>query len=325
MSALPARGSTGRRVSVLAFPGMSAFELGIATEAFGLPRPEFGVDWYDLAICAEGGAPVRMIGGATLAADGDLAVLAAADTVIIPGVSDVHGDVSPELGAALRRAHERGARVVSICSGAFALAGAGLLDGRRATTHWAFCESLARRFPRVRVEPEPIFVRDGPIWTSAGVTAGIDLALALVEEDLGRAAAMTVARYLVMFVRRSGGQSQFSALLQSQAAEREPIRELVAWIAEHLGDAGDVPALARRAGMSVRNFARVFRAQTGTTPAAHVARARLEAARRLLESTSLPIERVAEAAGFAGPETLRRAFARHVRLAPREYRARFGA
>jgi transcriptional regulator GlxA family with amidase domain len=171
----------------------------------------------------------------------------------------------------------------------------------------------------------PIYVRDGKVWTSAGVSAGIDLALAMVEEDLGRDLAMLIARWLVVFVRRAGGQSQFSAQLQAQAAEREPIRELQAFIVEHPEAALDVPALARRAAMSVRHFGRVFRAEAGLSPAAYVERVRIETARRLLESNARSVEEVAAASGFGTPETLRRAFARRVGLSPREYRARFGA
>jgi transcriptional regulator GlxA family with amidase domain len=205
------------------------------------------------------------------------------------------------------------------------LAAAGLLDGRRATTHWAYCDQLAAAHPAVRVERDPIYVHDGNVWTSAGVTAGIDLSLALVEADLGRALALLLARWFVMFVRRAGGQSQFSAQLGVQAADREPLRELQAWIVDHPETALDVPALARRAGMSVRHFARVFAAEVGVSPAVYVERVRLETARRLLESTGLSIDRVAEGAGFGTPESLRRAFARRVGVSPREYRARFGA
>jgi transcriptional regulator GlxA family with amidase domain len=179
--------------------------------------------------------------------------------------------------------------------------------------------------PGVHVDPDPIYVRDGRLWTSAGVTAGIDLALAMVEEDLGREIASEVARALVVFVRRAGGQSQFSAQLAAQAADRAPIRDLQAFIAEHPEADLDVPALARRSAMSVRHFSRVFRAEVGVPPAAYVEKVRLETARRLLETTALPVEGVAAAAGFGTPESLRRTLARRVGLSPREYRSRFGA
>lgn len=248
------------------------------------------------------------------------------DTLIVSGGAGARlAARDPAVVRAVERAARRARRVASVCTGAFALAAAGLLDGRRATTHWAFCEELAAAYPRVRVEPDPIFVRDGPIWTSAGVAAGIDLSLAMVEEDLGREVALQVARYLVVFVRRSGGQSQFSAALRAQAAERAPLRDLQAWIVEHPGAALDVPSLARRAGLSERHFARVFRSEVGASPAAYVERVRIEAARRLLETTERGVEEIATASGFGTPEALRRAMGRQVGLSPREYRARFGA
>jgi len=216
-------------------------------------------------------------------------------------------------------------RVASVCTGAFVLAAAGLLDGRRATTHWAFCEELARAHPRVSVQRDPIFVRHGSVWTSAGVTAGIDLALALVEEDLGREVALGVARWLVVFVRRAGGQSQFSHQLAVQTARREPLREIVAYVVDHPEKALSVPVLAHKVGMSVRNFSRVFRAEVGKTPAAFIEGVRVETARRLLEDSSLPVTNVAAASGFGTADALRRAMARSVDLSPREYRARFGS
>jgi transcriptional regulator GlxA family with amidase domain len=212
-----------------------------------------------------------------------------------------------------------------VCTGAFLLARAGLLDGRSATTHWAACAALARNYPTVHVDPDPIFVRDGNVYTSAGVTAGIDLALALVEEDLGAAAALEVARNLVLFVRRPGGQAQFSATLAGQAAVRPGIRELQAWISEHLDADLSVPALAERAFMSPRNFARVFAQQVGSTPGAFVESVRVERARTLLETTDLQVEEIARACGFGTVETMRRAFGRRVRVSPSEYRERFAA
>ena len=214
-------------------------------------------------------------------------------------------------------------RIGSVCTGAFVLAAAGLLDGRRATTHWQLCPRLARDHPAVAVEDDPIFVRDGNVYTSAGVTAGMDLALALVEEDHGHDAAMRIARHLVMFVRRPGGQSQFSAALDLQAAERRPIRDLQAWIAGHPSGDLSVEALAARAHMSPRNFARVFRDEVGQTPARFVERVRVEAARRLLEESGAGLERVARECGFGGADSMRRSFLRVLRVAPSEYRGRF--
>ena len=200
------------------------------------------------------------------------------------------------------RAPGRVRRVGSVCTGAFLLAAAGVLDARRATTHWAFCDRLAREYPRVAVDPDPIFVRDGDVYTSAGVTAGIDLALALVEEDLGRETALAVARNLVVFVRRPGGQSQFSAPLELQAADREPLRELQAWVAGRLAEDLSVEALARRVHMSPRNLSRVLRREVGSTPARFVERVRVEGARRRLEETSAGLEQIARECGFGSAQ-----------------------
>ena len=203
------------------------------------------------------------------------------------------------------------------------LAEAGLLDGRRATTHWAACARLAARYPKVTVDPDPIFVRDGRIWTSAGVTAGMDLALALVEEDHGRDVALGVARELVLFLKRPGGQSQFSAQLQAQLAEREPLRDLQAWMADHPTADLSVEALAKRVAMSPRHFARVFKHETGATPARAALAARVEAARRRLEDGDDGLEGVAAACGFGSAEVMRRAFLRTLRVGPAVYRRRF--
>ena len=211
----------------------------------------------------------------------------------------------------------------SVCTGAFVLAEAGLLDGHRATTHWASCDRLAERYTDVSVERDPIFVRDGNVYTSAGVTAGMDLALALVEEDLGRRTALEVARWLVLFVKRPGGQSQFSSQLAAQTAAREPLRDLQEWIAGNLDGDLSVPALADRAHMSERNFARAFRRELGLTPAAYVEVARVEAARIALESSATPVDVVAAQTGFGTVETMRRAFHRRLGVGPAAYRARF--
>jgi len=210
-----------------------------------------------------------------------------------------------------------------VCSGAFLLARAGLLDGRSATTHWRRCAALARLFPRVRVEPDRIYVRDGRIATSAGITAGMDLALALLEDDLGGELARDVARHLVLFLRRPGGQSQFSVAMASPLANRPTLRELQTWIHEHPEADLGVDALARRMGMSPRNFARVFTRELAATPARYVERARVEAARGWLEDTSAGLDEVASACGFGSAETLRRAFQRLLRVSPSAYRDAF--
>jgi transcriptional regulator GlxA family with amidase domain len=211
-----------------------------------------------------------------------------------------------------------------VCTGALALARAGLLDGRRATTHWAWCAALAEAFPAVAVDPDPIYVRDGEIWTSAGVTAGMDMALAMVEEDLGTDVALTVARFLVVFLKRPGGQAQFSAGLAAQAAgaAREPLRELQGWMNDNLDADLSVGALAFRACLSERHFARAWRDETGQTPAASVEVLRVERARVLLED-GIAVDAVARACGFASAEVLRRVFHRRLGVAPSAYRERF--
>jgi transcriptional regulator GlxA family with amidase domain len=246
------------------------------------------------------------------------------DTLIVSGIDepdDARRD--PELIRWLARTAPRVRRVVGLCTGTFVLAEAGLLDGRRATTHWMDCDELARRFPAVTVERDPIYVRDRGIYTSAGATAGLDLVLALVEEDVGRRVALQVARRMVVFLKRPGGQAQFSAQLATQLAEREPLRELQAWIMEHPGAELSIDALARRVAMSPRNFFRVFVREIGMTPGRFVERVRVEAARRLLEETSRAIPDVAAACGFGTPEAMRVAFLRTLGVNPRSYRSRF--
>jgi transcriptional regulator GlxA family with amidase domain len=219
----------------------------------------------------------------------------------------------------------RARRTASVCSGAFILAAAGLLDGRRAVTHWGQCDELARRHPLTTVDPDPIFVRDGDVWTSAGVTAGIDLALAMVEDDHGPELARTIARQLVMFVQRPGGQAQFSTQLSARRPTRAPLRDVQDWIADHLADDLTVAVLAARAGMSERHFARAFHAETGRTPASYVESVRVEAARALLESTPSTLDRVARACGFGTPQTFHRAFKRATGTSPHAYRHRFAS
>jgi transcriptional regulator GlxA family with amidase domain len=217
----------------------------------------------------------------------------------------------------------RARRVCSVCTGAFLLGAAGLLDGKRVATHWRAAAELQQTYPKAKVDAEPIFLRDGKVWTSAGVTAGIDLALALVEEDLGRDAALAVARHLVVFLKRPGGQSQFSALLRSQTEDDGRFTALHEWLAQHLADDLRVEVLAARVGMSPRNFARVYRERTGSTPAKAVERLRLEAARRALEEGGAAIAAIAHACGFGDEERMRRSFLRQLGVPPQHYRQRF--
>ncbi|RQR59481.1 GlxA family transcriptional regulator [Burkholderia sp. Bp9126] len=324
-----------RSILVLAFPGAQLLDVTGPLQVFasvnelanerGRPAP-----YAPRVVAAEAG-PVATSAGLVVMADALRASGRPADTVIVAGGQGVHAaSRDPRLVRWVRRQAERARRVASVCTGAFLLAEAGLLDGRRAVTHWTRCDELAARYPRIRVEADPIFIREGALWTSAGVTAGIDLALALVEEDLGRAIALDVARELVVFLKRPGGQAQFSATLSMQrSTERigdrfgDRFGELHAWIAEHLGGDLSVPVLAERARMSERSFVRHYRAETGRTPARAVEQIRIETAQRLLGDTSWPLKRIAERCGFGSEETLRRGFVRVLGVTPQAYRERF--
>lgn len=280
---------------------------------------------YTVEVLATQSGPMRMSSGVELVAARAIgSVRGGIDTLLIAGGAGTDAAMHDRaLLAWLCRIAPRVRRLGSVCTGAFILAQAGLLDGRCVTTHWQWCRALAERFPTLRVDPDPIFVRDGNVYTSAGVTAGMDLALALVEEDCGRDVALHIARGLVLFLRRPGGQSQFSAQLAVQAADREPLRELQSWIADHLDEDLSVPSLAERAAMSPRNFARVFTQQVGTTPARFVEALRIEAARRRLEESTHGVELVAAQCGFGSAEAMRLAFQRRLRVAPTAYRHRF--
>jgi transcriptional regulator GlxA family with amidase domain len=246
------------------------------------------------------------------------------DTLVIAGGMGARAAVDDqEVLDWIVRASKKAKRTTSVCTGAYLLAAAGLLDDRRATTHWEWCDGLAENYPEVRVDPDPVFIRDGDIWTSAGVTAGMDLALALVEDDLGPEVALSVARELVVFFKRPGGQSQFSGALSAQQATQPALRELQAWIVGNLDADLSVSVLAKRASMSERSFTRAFRREVGQSPAAYVEALRIEHARALLEDGAPSLEAVAQAAGFASAEVLRRAFHRRVGVSPGDYRARF--
>ncbi len=316
-----------RQVVLVGFDGMQLLNLvgpaemlDAATQVLGDGRG------YRVVIASADGKPVRGSAGLRLAADRSLGHIRprTVDTLIVGGgmrIGEVVDD--PRLRSGLHRISTGARRTCSVCTGAFLLAGAGLLDGRAATTHWAFCGDLARRHPRVRVEPDRIFVRDGPVMSSAGSTAGMDLALALIEEDHGADLARTVARWTVMFLQRPGGQSQFSERLALPATIASPIRKLLdAIVAEPAAD-HRLRTLAKRAAMSERHLRRLFADQTGTTPARFVERIRVEAAREQLEGSTTPIETVATACGFGSPETMRRAFLRVLGVGPSDYRARF--
>ena len=322
--------SRPRNIVIVVYPGVQSLDMTGPLEVFTGAQQ---------LIAAEGRfergfrVTVASLDGARLSTSSGLEIVPAASLAEAPGPIDtliVAGgagsrDASADDGLLhwLTTVAPSVRRIASVCTGAFVLAAAGLLDGRRATTHWASATELAKLYPAVEVDPEPIYLRDGPVWTSAGVTAGMDLALALVEEDLDREAALTIARHLVLFLRRPGNQSQFSATLAAQQPEREPLRDVQRYALEHVAGDLSVEALAARAHMSPRNFARAFAAETGITPGRYVERVRLEAARRTLEDTAQPIATVAAACGFGTPETMRRTFLRALGVAPAEYRRRY--
>ncbi len=320
-----------RRIAFLAFPDVQLLDVAGPLQVFSTAcdlasrrAPPDDTVPYDAVVIAAGAGRLMASSGLGLAAEPLPDADQPLDTLVVAGgrgVAAAARDAALVAWIKARAPHCR--RVVSVCSGAFLLAEAGLLDGRRATTHWEHCDELRRRHPAIRVEPDPIFVRDGDVWTSAGVTAGIDLALALVEDDLGRCAALAVARQLVVFLKRPGGQSQYSAALSLQSAEGG-FERLHGWMADRLADDLGLAALARQAGMSERSFVRRYPAATGVTPARAVERLRVEAARRLLSESATPVKRIAERCGFGTDETMRRAFLRVLGASPQDYRERFG-
>jgi AraC family transcriptional activator FtrA len=310
-------------VAVLAFDGMAPFELGCVVELFGLPRPELNVPWYDLKVCAETREPLRVVGGFTMRAEHGLDVLAEADTVIVPGLADVHGHVSGTLVAALRQAHARGARMVSICSGAFALAAAGLLDGREATTHWRYADLLQERFPLVRVNPSVLYVDGGDVLSSAGSAAGLDLLIHLVRADHGPGVANAVARRLVVPPHREGGQAQFIEAAVTAVEDDDAVGRAMSWAMDNLARPIGVADLARVANLSQRSFIRHFKRQTGTSPLRWVISQRVAASLPMLESTTAPVEEVGAAVGFESPVTFRHHFTKVMRTSPSAYRKAF--
>ncbi|BAJ29457.1 MULTISPECIES: GlxA family transcriptional regulator [Kitasatospora] len=304
-----------RSVLIVLFDGVQSLDVTGPLEVFH-------GGGYTVTTASPGGRPVRSSSGLTLLPDADLDLAGPAHTLIVPGGTGSRGAVASELSARIAALAAGAERVVAVCTGTFLLAEAGLLAGRRVTTHWRHCATLAARHPELTVDPEPIYVRDGRIFSSAGVTAGIDLALHLVEEDQGREVALAIARNLVVFLRRPGGQAQFSAQLSAQLAERDSVREVQRWITEHPEEDLSVEALARRVSLSPRQFARVFTSDVGVTPGRYVAGARLEAARRRLEDSRDGIEQVARSCGYGSAEAMRRAFARSLATTPADYRRR---
>jgi transcriptional regulator GlxA family with amidase domain len=328
---MPKQHITSRRIVFAVYEGVSLLDLAGPLEAFrvasAFPTPERHVTYECSVVSVRGGA-ITTADGVGIVTNSVLSLnKKTIDTLIVPGafsVDDVTRDRAIVRWVSRRAAACR--RVCSVCIGSFLLAAAGVLNERRAATHWMHAPLLAGRHPRVRVDSDAIFVRDGAVWCSAGVTTGIDMALALIEEDAGRAVAMNVARVLVVYLKRAGGQSQFSALLTAQMeSESEPFGQLERWIAEHLRSDLTIDALAEHVHMSPRNFARAYATKRGRTPAKAVEAIRVDAAQRRLEETDDRIEAIAEACGFSSEEQMRCAFLRVLKIPPREYRKRFSS
>jgi transcriptional regulator GlxA family with amidase domain len=317
-------------VAVVTYEGAQTLDVTGPLEVFATATRYLRELWpdeppaYAIEILAERAGPVTMASGIALVADRSFrSVRGGIDTLVVCGGNARAAATDQTLLRWLQRMESKVHRLAAVCTGAFILASAGLLNGRRATTHWRSANALTREYPAIAVDPDAIFVRDGHIYTSAGVTAGMDLALALVEEDFGREVALMVARLLVLFLKRPGGQSQFSNELAVQMLPSGPLKGLPEWILEHLAEDLPVERLASRVAMSPRNFARVFLKETGATPAKFVERTRIERARRELEDSTVAVETVASLCGFGNAERMRRTFQRHLRVVPQEYRRRF--
>ncbi len=311
-------------VSVLALPSVVPFDLGVPVQVFGYPRPDLGAHRYRMTVCGPRPGAVPAAGGFAVAVEHGLEALAAAHTVVVPGIDDLDAPVPPAVCRALAEAHARGARLVSICTGAFVLAAAGLLDGRRATTHWVDVPAFRARYPRVACDADVLYVDEGAILTSAGVAAGIDLCLHVVRADYGAAVANAVARRLVVPAHRSGGQAQY--VPQPVAVPGgQPLDATRTWAAARLGEPLTVGALAAHAGLPLRTFTRRFAAATGTSPLRWLLRERLAAAQERLETTDEPVGRVAAACGFGSAASLRAHFGRELRTSPLAYRRAFRA
>ena len=315
-----------RRVVALAYDGLCTFEFGIASELFGLARPELDTPWYEYRVVATTNGPIRAVGGLTIHASADLRHVRRAGTIVLPGWRDKNEAPPAALLAALRFAHAKGARIMSICSGVYVLAATGLLDGHPATTHWRYVEHLAQRYPAIQVRPNVLYVDNGQTMTSAGSAAGLDLGLHLIRRDHGAAIAAEVARRLVLPPQREGGQAQYIRHGSTVAAiEDRRIADTATWIQSHFNEVITVGSLASRSHMSTRTFARRFLDETGTSPLAWVLTQRLHRAQVLLETTELPLTDVASAVGFASVETLRHHFRKDLNTSPSRYRSVFSS
>jgi AraC family transcriptional activator FtrA len=314
-----------RLVVALAYDRLCTFEFGVAVEIFGLDRPEMGDDWYRFRVAGIERGPLRAHGGIRVTTDGGLALIERAGTVIVPGWRGADEPVPAPLLRALRRAHGKGARLMSFCSGVFVLAATGLLDGRRATTHWRYADRLAQTYPAIAVVADVLYIDEGSLLTAAGSAAGIDLSLHLIRRDWGVRAANLVARRLVVPLHRDGGQAQFIHAPVPSPREGGRLGRVLERLQAEPDAAASIASLARQAGMSRRTFQRRFKAGTGTTPGAWLVKARLARARQLLETSQLPLDDVAAAAGFGSPANLRHHFRRELKLSPSAYRTRFGS
>jgi AraC family transcriptional regulator, transcriptional activator FtrA len=312
------------RVAVVVLDQVAPFELGVLCEVFGTDRAVDGFPYYDFALCSPKGRPVRTRSGFTIKPDSDLAPLDYADLVAVPA-HPLDSEAPPLLVAALRRALDRGAYVLSVCSGAFLLGEAGLLDGRRCTTHWMYADELARRFPLAQVSPNALYVEDGTLLTSAGTAAGIDLCLHLVRREHGSTVATKLARRMVVPPHRDGGQAQYVEAPLPRTPDAPTLEPLLGWLITRLDRQLGVEELAARVHMAPRTFARRFRAETGTTPHDWLTAQRILLARRLLEESDLGIDAVATRAGFGAAAALRHHFTRRVGATPQAYRSTFRA
>ncbi len=310
-------------VVVLAYDGLCTFEFGVAVEIFGLPRPEMGESWYRFAVAGVDEGELRATGGIRILADGDLSLLERADLILVPGWRGIDAAVPDALCDALRRASARGCQLLSICSGVFVLAATGLLDRRKATTHWRYIEALKTRYPAIDVVEDVLYQDEGDILTSAGSAAGIDLCLHVVRRDYGMEAANRVARRLVIPPHRDGSQTQQLSRPVAQLRESQRLGQLFDFLHQHLALAHTVDSLARRVGMSQRTFLRRFQDATGTTPTRWLLNERLLRAKDYLENSKLSIDSIAEQTGFGQAATLRHHFRQHYALSPARYRKQF--
>lgn len=314
----------GPLVAVIAYDGLCTFEFGVAYEVFGLPRPEMGVGWYRYRVAAIEIGPLRAAGGLTITADGGMEVLERADLIVVPGWRAIDAVVPEPLLAALRAAHARGARVMSLCSGIAVLAASGLLKGMAATTHWRYASSIADRYPEISIDPTVLYIDNGRVLTAAGSAAGIDLCLHVVRKDFGTEAANSVARRLVVPPHREGGQAQFIVAPIAKMHEADRLAQIFDWIRNNLDGDLRLETLAGRVGMSLRSFQRRFETATGQQPGQWIITARVRESQRLLESSkSLSLDDIAQRTGFGSAANMRHHFSQRIGVSPSAYRRQF--